>query len=165
MPRLTNPNYLERYRFCAAAWKDFRVVFSVVPANQQFDIHRYYQTARRTPEADLLKTREELTKAAPSLPQRASKAFAQVYQVFQIAFEQSQGDEVKFFAAVETFASARRSHMAHVYSTSAGRVLRVRGLVRAEPDLHKLAQALLALAEQAPREQQAGKDDSQSEAA
>lgn len=101
MPRLTNELDLERHRFLAKAWQDIHQIYSVIPAPQQWDVHRYYQTQVDAADLRLLTNREALTREDLSLPHRAGKAFADLFGVFRFAYEQAQGDERRFHQIIK----------------------------------------------------------------
>jgi len=80
--------------------------------------------------------------------QRASKAFVRIYHAFCFAYEHAEGDEALFFRLIRAQAPVK------VASTKTNdRTLSIRPLVRPDPDVKRLAQAFLRLAErQADRE-------------
>lgn len=90
-----------------------------------------------------------------SLPQRASKAFVRMHRLFLVAFEHCGGDEQVFRQTIVALArTQRKPQIVHAYHQS-DRALSVHGLLRPEPDVQKLARALLNLAQDLAQEQAA----------
>jgi hypothetical protein len=102
-------------------------------------LHRYYATTAQLSNDQLAAQRQELDCQDPSLGTRAGKAFAAL-----------QRETV--------MAQAGRSRVAQFAGTEGPRRLSVSAVFRPEPDIAKLVQAFLRLAEQ---QRQARQDDEQ----
>jgi hypothetical protein len=78
MPRLTDRDYLRRHYELQLLRQQSPEVFAVVPAELQYAVHHYYQTAEVRTEDELIATRRHIQEDRSSLPQRASKAYARI---------------------------------------------------------------------------------------
>lgn len=147
MPRLTRRDYITRHNFLKQIWAHHSELFAVLPVKQQWEVHRYYQLSHGLSEEQLVDYRKTIEREEASLPQRASKAYAQLDRVFRYAFEVSEGDGAKFRETVNRFTADK--------SVGHGKKrLRVGAVVKPEPDLERFSKALVELA----------KDDADSEA-
>lgn len=130
MSRLTNQQYLACRARLHTIWQTGRIAYSVATVPRQWELHRYYQTQVDAPDDVLIANRQVLTTADPSLPNRAGKTYAAV--VHEYAY--------------------RAAHAPVVVSAGSGsrkeRTIMVRAVARPKPDLAKLANALLQVAEQ-----------------
>ncbi len=145
MPRLTFNEYLIQRVFLKLAWEEFDQLYSLLPTNQQWDLHRYYQPLSDHTTDELKGYRAYITRLEPSLPARAGRLHAQLHRVYEQAIE-----------ALEQPRAGRRPTSSKAPRTRAlaGRPrITVRAIARPEPDLHKFSQALIALAEQMAREE------------
>ena len=84
--------------------------------------------------------RDDLRQEAPSLPQRAGKAFAKLERLYNQAEARTGNDELKFCRVVLSFTPAR---------VIKNRKVKVLPLATPQPNLKAIARALMALAEEA----------------
>ena len=133
MPRLTNKDYLLQRTFLLDAWNHFPGVFSYFTYNEQLERHAYFAPSKELSDQEAIAHRQQVTHDHPSLPHRAGKLYARLHKQ----------------------ASAERDRLAHTPATplitkskrTAGqRRIAVGAVARPEPDLRKLALALLGLA-------------------
>jgi hypothetical protein len=142
MPRVSNQLYLERHRFLVKAWTDFQRLYSILPIEQQWQVHAYYQPSKELTDQQLLEHREKVTEERPELPAQAGKAFIRMYRAFRIAFEYADGDQQRFNAALLHLTDSR----AKTAAPHGKRRISVTALARPEPDLEVLARALVEMA-------------------
>jgi hypothetical protein len=172
MPRLTNQDYLARRHLLIRAWKQVSHLYSVLPTNQQWDLHRYYQTLVGATPNQLLANRAELTKADPSFPHRTGKSFSYLCSGFRWAFANAHGDELQFRQLISSkvLPSAKTSEVIRTHHQP-DRTISVRTMARPEPDIQKLVAVVRELAIQLGEEQakakktEKPKNQDQSEAA
>lgn len=75
MPRLTSKDYLTQRHLLIEEWFDRdAIAFGDVPLQAQHDLHDFYAPTELLSDADALKHRAAMTKAFPSLPQKAGRA-------------------------------------------------------------------------------------------
>jgi hypothetical protein len=135
MPRVTNQKYLDRHYQLQERWVKELVQFSDVPALEQRHLHEYYLPSKRVTDEQLLEHRTLITKSQPSLPQKAGKAYSLLMN----------GDVYRPTGGAVVTRGKLKGHR-----------ITVRPLIRPEPDLRKLAKALLEIAKD-KRERQARK--------
>jgi hypothetical protein len=104
------------------------------------------------PDSDGLERRVEISKADPSLPQRAGKAYSQIYQAFCYVYELAHGNEIAFFKlmAEQALPSAVAATTVENRGRGASRTISAQAVARSEPDPKLLAQAVLQMAEKLP---------------
>lgn len=78
MPRLTDRDYLKRHYQLQILRQKNPEAFAVVSDDLRYALHHYYQTREVRTEDELIALRRHLQEGLPSLPQRASKAYARV---------------------------------------------------------------------------------------
>jgi hypothetical protein len=93
--RLTNHQYLHRHQVLGTYWTEFQQLFAVLPFDQQRDVHAYYQPAQDLSDTELLIYRRVITKEQPSLPAKASKAFAQLQRSYMWANQRAEGHDTR----------------------------------------------------------------------
>lgn len=148
MPRLSNDLYLDRHRFLAKAWADFPSLYAVLSTAQQMALHDYYQPSKALSAPELLDHRKLITSQWPALPAQAGRGFMRMYTVFRHAFEEAAGDETKFRQVIHEFVRPSAGTVSRHRSGRKTSPIKVSVVVRPELDRKKLAQALMALAEQ-----------------
>jgi hypothetical protein len=126
MPRLTNRQYLERHRALRQIWLDSQKFFGVIPYKHQLDVHLFYAPARGWDADAMIEHRLKVQEYDSSLPQRASRGFAEI--------------EGAYLAFVNDSGSQRAP-------VGEGNV-RVTAIARPEPDGEKLAKIFLELGRQ-----------------
>lgn len=148
MPRLTNSEYLDRCHWLCQVWLDpHRTPLIILTPNEQWDIHAYFQPSRELSDEELISHRKQLLINQPGLPARAGKVFNKMVRVIDSAREKANGDPKLTMhyihdAAHRSTVVDKRGRKHHTYA-----------IVKPEPDLDKLAQALLGLARQMQREE------------
>jgi len=133
MPRLTNKQYLARRAFLTKAWNEFPTVFVMLDPNQQLALHAYYQPSKDWTTDEALAHRQAITKRRPSLPAQTGKYFNQLC---------GWVDEVAELAVKEQANSTPPAPRVRVPAGKRG-PLRVRSLMKPEPDARRVAFALL----------------------
>jgi hypothetical protein len=140
MPRLSNELYIDRHRFLRKMWLECDELYSILEVNQQWEVHRFYQPSKELSEEELIAHRKAITKEQPGLPAVAGRHFALLYQSFRVAYAYADGDEMRFRSAISQMSRQRPPHQ------TGKRQVWVRAVANPEPDLAKLASALIDLA-------------------
>jgi hypothetical protein len=136
MPRLTHHTYCAQHRSLREVWLDDQPAWSELSANEQWDLHDFFSPTRELSAYELKEFRQKMTAADPSLPQRAGRALK----------------KLELARAVRTSAAeARPAQPVSVDKPkrkykSAERRISVKSLVHPEPNVERMAKALLALA-------------------
>lgn len=138
MPRLTFKDYLEHRAFLKLAWEEFDQLYSLLPVDQQWQLHDYYQPLHSYTEDELREHRAHITKTNPSRPAQAGRHYAKLHRVYETALRMAQQDH-------------RAERRARTPAAPGSRRVTVRAVARPEPDLHKLSLALIALAREMAR--------------
>jgi len=115
VPRINHQQYCTQRDFLIYAWEHFPKLYGLLSVSQQWDVHRYFQPSRDLTELQLRAHRKTVSAEDHSLPNRAGKAYARMRQVFEIG-------------------SAR---------PTASPTMVVRAVARPEPNLRRLAEALV----------------------
>ena len=136
MPRLTNTDYLNIRHYLAGVWRQDRSAFGLVSSADQQRLHAYFRLTEELTDTESLKHRTDLTRGHPSLPHGAGRALRHLANPRQSLRRRP----------ARAVAPSRRGSREHNIT--------VRAIVRPQPDVKRLAQALLALARQEAREQQ-----------
>lgn len=140
MPRLSNELYIDRHRFLRKMWLECDELYSILEVNQQWEVHRFCQPSKELSEEELIAHRKAVTKEQPGLPAIAGRHFALLYQSFRVAFEYAKGDEMRFRRAISQMSRQRPPRL------PGKRNVWVRSVANPEPDMRKLASALVDLA-------------------
>lgn len=128
MPRLTSQDYLAQRRLLIEEWYEHdAVAFGDTPIPAQHDLHDFYAPTEPLSDADALKHRAAMTRAFPSLPQKAGRAFQMLIAV----------RELKALRGAEARTSPRKP--------GAKRGIRIAPVVRPKTDLRLLAKVLVKL--------------------
>lgn len=161
MPRLTNQEYLKRHRFLKALWNHSNRFYSMLDPNQQMNLHGYYIQYKDLSEEELLEHRraKDASSVEPGLPQVAGKSFATIYsnvlhsmQSFDLSFNPADIDSMtKLIPKLEALIYKRVPNTPSPRGRSKG--VRVSFLMKPEPDIEKLARALIMIAEKMTGEQ------------
>ena len=139
MPRLSNDLYLQRHHFLRAGWcGGVKELFGVLPAHMQRDVHAYYQPSQELADDALIENRRSVAKTEPGLPQRASRAFLQMQDAFDEAYEAFEAADYNEAVFNDFLARDMPSFK------SGSRTLRITAVARPELDLKRLARALVA---------------------
>lgn len=107
-------------------YRDDDAVFSHLPPQAQHDLYVFFQTTNLGTDQELLEERVGLTTEDPSLPQRAGRAYA----------------------ALDT--TKPRRERARVPAGRGG--IRIRGVMRPDPDVQQYVRAILRLVEHQARQ-------------
>lgn len=79
MTRLTNTTYLTQHHQLKAEWfSESGGAFIMLSPTEQWTLHSYYEFTKHLTDDELLAHRAAVSKAQPSLPQSAGKAFARL---------------------------------------------------------------------------------------
>jgi hypothetical protein len=79
MTRLTNTTYLLQHHQLKDEWSsESGGAFIMLSPTEQWALHNYYEFTKRLTDSQLLAHRAAVSKAQPSLPQSAGKAFARL---------------------------------------------------------------------------------------
>jgi len=129
VPRLSNTDYLKRHRLLHTLWFEHQgTPFSYLSSREQWDLHGYYLPYKDLTDEELLAHRLTITKERPAIPAQAGKAFANLIEGRQTGVMRSFDGK---------------------------RWISVRAIVKPEIDLKQLSRALLQLAIDQARDQQA----------
>ena len=74
MPRLTNVDYLNTYRYLSEVWLHDRRLFANLGTREQWYLHDYFQPSKEWSDEELLAHRTAISKQHPSLPHQAGRA-------------------------------------------------------------------------------------------
>lgn len=131
MPRLTSKDYLAQRRLIEEWCERDMVAFGDVPLQAQHDLHDFYAPAEPFSDTEALKHRDVMTKAFPSLPQKAGRASQALLH----------GHELHEQRLVATREAAHQPSP----RTAKSRGVRLAALVRPKIDLPLLAKAIVEL--------------------
>lgn len=127
MPRITKQQYLDRHHLLRKDSLEASVRLGNLTTTQQWALHAYYLPRQDLTDQELLDHRGLVTAQRPSLPNTAGKAFA----------------------ALQTGrASGIIRDPVIIKGKMRGSRISVRAMARPEPDVEKLAKALLYVARQ-----------------
>ncbi len=129
--RLTDTTYLKQQAAVRKLWLQDETLFSRTTPSDQRAIHDFYQPSRNATNAELLKHRHIVTAVHPSLPSRASKALRRL-------------DAGRRSTPAPPNGSTRPRAKVPI----GGRNIRVRVILRPEPDVAKLARVFMGIARQ-----------------
>lgn len=146
MPRLTNDQHYERHLILKRAWTEMPQLYSALLPKDQAAIHAYYQPSKDLTLEALLQHRRQVAKERPGLPAAAGRAYKLMLQ------EHERQRHLAAVRATEPQPTQPAKKPKRVPRSQ--RQLRVTSLLRPEPDLQKLAGALIELAKEQMRETQ-----------
>ena len=133
MPRLTAKQYLPAHDQLRRFWLHQPRVFGELTPGEQWRLHHFFKPSHDLSDLELLQHREQVTKTRPSLPRQAGRALAKLQSAAAVV-------------AVEGVRRAKAPAPVKIRRSRGERRLVVRAVVRPEPDIKKLAQALLEMA-------------------
>ena len=139
MPRLTNTQFINRHKDLYSIWHDGpKELFAILSTNDQWKVHRYYQSSKDLTDQQLIEHRVSITKTEPSLPHQASRGYSRMHQA-EVTARKMSTNQQSFHRAI------RQQIPGHVHEISNDRFrnIRVIGIARPEPDLERLARALI----------------------
>jgi hypothetical protein len=113
MARLSTSDYLFFCSYLHEVWQTERQAFSLISTRDQWYLHQYFRPSDDLTPRELLAHREAITQEQPSLPQCAGRA-------------------LRHLADPKPLRVATGSKQIRVYS-----------MIRSEPDIPKLARALM----------------------
>jgi len=145
MPRLTNTDYYQRYRFIRHIWRYYQNLFALIPIELQYDLHNFYQPDRDLTKAELITYRKDIKHEDPGLPARASKAYVRLHQAYENVIADTKNKQAQ---KEQTPHSRKHRKIKH---------LSVRAVVRPEPDWNRFAYALLQHAKMKVEQEKGGK--------
>ena len=133
MLRLTSHDYLINRRLLCVEWKKRNgAAFAELPLQYQRDLHDYFAPSVTFTDKEALTHRDEMTKAFPSLPQKAGRALQAIHAAVDDTPNQIVDTHRAKTTTVASIAGKRRS-------------LRIAGAARPKLDHLRLARALLAI--------------------
>lgn len=134
MPILTTRDYLRIRHLLIKLWdQEHGGPFDVLPGHAQHDLHDFFAFTVPMSDKDAIRHRTEMTKAFPSLPQSAGRAF----EALCAHLEHRPNKLLDRYLETVTSAAA---------VSGKSRRIRVTAISRPEIDTHYLAKALLRLA-------------------
>lgn len=125
MARLTNNDYLENRWWLTQLWLDSVGSFVELSSREQWHLHAYFRFTEDLSDSSALQHRKAVSRDRPALPQQAGRALRRLRQSAQALAVQPL-----------TASGMRRKKVARV---------KVRSVVRPQPDVERLAQILLDL--------------------
>lgn len=150
MPRINSTEQYRRHDVLKMIWRDHPKLYGILPAHQQWRLHRYYQPTINCNQIELDEHRSAATTIEPSLAHEAGKSFRQLERLYRIAIEFSQHTGAPLddcLNAVIQHVVLRRSKVVLPGTTATNpRVIYVVGVTRPEPDAKLLTKALRQLA-------------------
>ena len=133
MPRLTSHDYLINRRLLCVEWKKRNgAAFAELSLQHQPDLHDYFAPSAPFTHKEALTHRMEMTKAFPSLPQKAGRELQAIHTALEGTPNQIVDTHRAKTTAVASIAGERR-------------LLRIGGVARPKLDHLRLARALLAI--------------------
>ena len=130
MPRLANPDYLAQRRNLIDYWEDEHVAWAYLLPQEQWQLHDFYQPSKYLTDEQGFAHRAEISEQRLSLPQLPGKAYKVI-----MSFEPVTRDHLANLDPVTKNRKTRKRAKNHV--------VKVRALVRPEPDIMKLSRALV----------------------
>ncbi|TWE12605.1 hypothetical protein BKA23_1420 [Rudaeicoccus suwonensis] len=142
MPRFTNHHYLELHRRLRALWLQDDANYLDFTTTEQLTIHRFFAPGKDLDDEALLARRQEITKLEPSLPQRAGRAIANLDQIERIAaYRQNRAEEL-----ARNPPQPRPKGQRVTRPKGSEYNITVRGVMRPEIDIQRLACAIVHMA-------------------
>ncbi|MDG4668615.1 hypothetical protein [Mycobacterium sp. 236(2023)] len=138
MPRLTHSTYCAQHRYLKQVWVESQPSWVELRPGEQRELHDYYVPTQRFSDEELLEYRQKITALHPSLPQRAGRALKKL-RAAHAAYEASVKARV---AEPIVVGKGKKKRL------SKDRVITVKSLVHPQPDIDRLAKAVLALAKE-----------------
>jgi hypothetical protein len=132
MPRLTDKDYYQRYRFLHYVWQHYEGLYAELAIGQQIDLHKFYAPDGDYTKKDMAYHRSQISAVDPGLPARASKAYLRLKQFYDNGLNR-----------------IHRQHVRHTQKTKGGRKHRklvgveAKAVVRPDIDYDKVMQALI----------------------
>lgn len=155
MPRATVQVQYRRYSLLRLLWIEAPSVFGLLDHTRQQELHALYQPSRHVDYDEFELHLAGLARTQPSLVNKAGKRYRKLETVYLSLKARgfSPADDPATFnralspvlASASTSSKSRERGLRKV-SSGSGRRLVVTGIARPEPDLTKLAQALVAMA-------------------
>jgi uncharacterized membrane protein len=145
MPRQSDQQYLQTHARLRRLWLQANGVYGRILPAKQWHLHAFFQPSKDLTPAELLEHRAKITKERPQLPQHAGKTLAEL-------------DQHAVHWALRRVRQPVGAPVAARGGKRQPRNIAVHGVVRPEIDTKKLARALLDIAEQETKHDQA--DDS-----
>lgn len=128
MPRTTDNQYIFAHTWLRELWLNDRGTFAQLSYADQRYLHAYFQPDKDWTASELIAFRRQVTWEHVGLPQSAGRAVSKLQRAVS-------GEEVHTPAMLMIEGRHRRAH-----------AITVRGVARPEPDLQRLARALLQYA-------------------
>src|ERR1700724_1393036 len=93
MPRVTFKQYLDQRAFLRLAWEEFDQLYSLLPAQQQWQLHRYYQPLSQHTDDELRAYRAPVAQVEPSLPAQAGRLYAKLHRVYETGIDAAKAHQ------------------------------------------------------------------------
>lgn len=133
MPRLTNAQYLYQRKKLRVDWFERQAdAFSRLDSPEQLALHDYFAPTEQFSEEEALAHRVEITKALPSLPQRAGRAYQEALPFLEAPWPKPAEPQ------------ANRAARRHPVKQGSRQVV-IRAVRRPQVDVHKLSRALMTM--------------------
>ncbi len=133
MPRITNQHYLRTRREVQRLWQEGGH-FANLNAHDQLALHAYFAPSKDLDESGLLALRQAISVEYPSLPSQAGKAWARLQRILD-------GQELPY-----PLTRPRRRQPVEVGSRRKAHNIIVYGELRPEPDVRRIARAIVTMA-------------------
>ena len=137
MPRLSTTKFLDHYRTLRYLWLNAPGAFASLTHQEQRLLHDFFQPSEDLAEWQLIEHRRQVTLVHPSLPHSAGRVFKKLQPLHD---NHTVGKSHR----------AARIPRQKVRSDN-GTAIRVRAIVRPQPDARLMWRALLILAREGPR--------------
>lgn len=136
MPRLAHHTYCTQHRLVREVWLTDRPALARLLPNEQWDLHDFFAPTYDFTDDELREYRQKITALDGSLPQRAGRALKKLEQAVLMQIAEAKLREAQ--PQLEPGKKTKRQ--------SKDRVLSVRSLVHKQPDMQRMAKALLGMA-------------------
>lgn len=146
MPRLSPSLYLERHDFLRDLWLHDNYCFGCLSVQDQWEVHRYYQPSVEISDLKLLEIRKKLDAEQPSLGSRVGKLYVRICCAH---LGDLRRRELRALTAANPPSKpAKRKNGMRSRLLQSERRLSVVSVANPELDVHKLARAVMLIAEQ-----------------
>jgi hypothetical protein len=131
MPRLSNKDYWKYHKTLRHLWLNHSSIYGYLSPKQQWELHAFFQPYKDLTKEQLIEYRRLVTEVRPGLSHQAGWAMKAMQQV------------------LDTPAQERRGGTRY---RDGNKIITVKGIVRPEIDIEKIARALTMMEERKARE-------------
>ncbi|MHA3019671.1 hypothetical protein ACXPWS_05300 [Mycobacterium sp. BMJ-28] len=135
MARLTHHTYCAQHRLVREVWLTDRPALTRLLPNEQWDLHDFFAPTYDFSDDELREYRQKITALDPSLPQRAGRALRRLEQAVLVQIAEAKLREAQ-----------PRPEPGKTKRQSKNQILTVRSLAHKQPDMQRMAKALLGMA-------------------